>query len=88
TPHVDYLRTSLTEMRNRTFLTTSGSHLDGSLVIGTLWDKLRVESMGTVEEANRASFRTELTNVLDRRPGGADLLEEFDALGEWKPAVV
>lgn len=88
TPHVDYLRTALTEMRDRTFVTPSGGRLDGALVIGTLWDKLLAESMGTVEEANRASFRKELDLVLDGRSGGADLLEELDAIGDWKPASV
>jgi hypothetical protein len=85
-PHVEYLRTSLTEMRDRTFLTTKGTKLAGRDVIGTLWDKLLAESMGSIEEANRASFRKELSRVLEGRPGGSSLMEEFDAIGDWKPS--
>lgn len=86
TPHVEYLRTSLTEMRDRTFLTTGGGHLDGEEVIGTLWARLLRESMGTVEEANRASFRKELVRSVEGRRGSGDLIEEFDRLGDWNPA--
>ncbi|HET9077994.1 MAG TPA: hypothetical protein VFN68_13750 [Acidimicrobiales bacterium] len=85
TPHVEYLRTALTEMRDRTFVTTSGGRIPGTEVIATLWDKLLAESMGTVEAANRASFTNELRLTLDGRPGGADLLEQFDTLGDWHP---
>lgn len=84
TPHVEYLRTSLTEMRDRTFLTGKGK-LDGRLVIGTLWDRLIGESMGTVEEQNRMAFRREVEHAVDGRPGAADLLAEFDSLGDWRP---
>lgn len=87
TPHVDYLRTSLTEMRDRTFLTTEGAQLPGTDVIGTLWARLRSESMGTVEETNRASFRKELGLAVESRTGGADLMDEFDAIGDWKPSA-
>jgi hypothetical protein len=86
TPHVDYLRTALTEMRDRTFLTTKSAQIAGTDVIGTLWDRLRRESMGTVEETNRASFRKELGRAVESRPGGTHLMEEFDAIGDWKPS--
>ena len=86
TPHVDYLRTALTEMRDRTFLDTEGARLAGQDVIGTLWNRLMKESMGTVEETNRASFRKELGLAVEARPGGADLMKEFDTIGDWKPS--
>lgn len=85
TPHVEYLRTALTEMRDRTFVTTSGRPLPGATVIATLWDKLLVESMGTVESNNRASFTKELHHTLGSRPGGTDLIEQFHAIGDWRP---
>lgn len=85
TPHVEYLRTALTEMRDRTFVTTSGRHLPGTRVIDTLWEKLLAESMGTVETNNRTSFTNELHHTLEGRPGGADLIEQFHALGDWQP---
>jgi len=40
TPHVDYLRTALTEMRDRTFVGASGAKVAGTEVVGTLWDKI------------------------------------------------
>jgi hypothetical protein len=86
TPHVEYLRTALTEMRDRTFVTATGGRRSGAEVIGTLWDRLLRESMGTVEETNRGAFRRELSRSLEGRPGAADLLDEFDAVGDWKPS--
>ena len=86
TPHVEYLRTSLTEMRDRTFLTDDGGRIAGEEVIGTLWDRLLAESMGSVEETNRRSFRKELGRALEGRAGAAGLLDEFDAMGDWKPS--
>ena len=85
TPHVEYLRTALTEMRDRTFVTTAGGRIPGATVIGTLWEKLLAESMGTVEAANRASFTRELHFTLESRSGGAELIERFHALGDWHP---
>ena len=85
TPHVEYLRTSLTEMRDRTFLTTDGVKRSGSEVIGTIWDLLLAESMGSVETANRNSFRNELVRTLEGRADAKDLMAEFDALGDWQP---
>ncbi len=85
TPHVEYLRSALSEMRDRTFVTTSGGRIPGTEVVGTLWDRLLAESMGTVEAANRASFTKELHFTLEGRPGGSDLIEQFHAIGDWHP---
>src|SRR5205085_2752812 len=38
-PHVEYLKTTLSEMRDRTFITESGKKKPGTDVIGTLWDR-------------------------------------------------
>ena len=53
TPHVDYLRTALTEMRDRTFVGESGATVAGTEVIGTLWDTALEQSLG----ANRDDVR-------------------------------
>ena len=86
TPHVEYLRTALTEMRDRTFVASDGGRLPGTIVIGTLWERLLTESMGTVEDTNRHSFRKEMIRTVEGRPGGRDLMDEFDSLGDWKPS--
>jgi hypothetical protein len=85
TPHVDYLRTALTEMRDRAFMGISGRRHPGSDVVGTLWDKGLSESMGVVEQQNRATIAGEVERTLATRRRGRDLLEQFHALGDWRP---
>ncbi len=81
TPHVDYLRTALTEMRDRTFVGVSNAKVAGVEVIGTLWDAALEQSLG----ANRQNFvRTataEVENALDGNPRQAEILEGFRVLG-------
>jgi hypothetical protein len=86
TPHVDYLRTSLTEMRDRTFRGLSGRCHSGTEVIGALWDKGLAESMGAAEQQTRAAMTVEVERALAGRRGGGDLLEQFHAIGDWHPA--
>jgi hypothetical protein len=83
-PHVEYLRTALTEARDRTVIGTSGRRHPGTEVIGTLWDALLAESRTTLEERNRAAALAEVERALRDRPGGGEVLEEFHALGEGK----
>ena len=54
TPHVDYLRTALTEMRDRTFVGESGRSIPGTEVIGTLWDAALEQSLGAEPRELRA----------------------------------
>jgi hypothetical protein len=81
TPHVDYLRTALTEMRDRTFVGESGAAIPGAVVVGTLWDAALELSLG----ANRDNFvrsalaEVELALASNRRRD--DILDEFRALG-------
>lgn len=81
TPHVEYLRTALTEMRDRTFIGESGRRYAGADVIGPLWDASLAESLGLLEEQNRLATVTELELALSSRPNGSDLLAEFHHLG-------
>ena len=39
TPHVEYLKTALTEMRERTFVGESGRKYPGTEIVGTLWER-------------------------------------------------
>jgi hypothetical protein len=82
TPHVEYLRTSLTEMRDRTFIGASGRRYPGTVVIGTLWDRALQQSLGVLEEQNRIALAREVSRALASRP---ELLEEFHRLGDWQP---
>jgi hypothetical protein len=81
TPHVEYLRTALTEMRDRTFVGESGRRIPGTDVIGELWAAALEQSLG----ANRDNFvRTataEVEHALADHPRRSEILEGFHALG-------
>ena len=81
TPHVDYLRTALTEMRDRTWIGESGRRYEGSEMIARLWDAGLEQSLGAGREAGRKAIRGEVEHWVLQRPNGKDLLAEFDALG-------
>ena len=53
-PHVAYLKTVLSEMRDRTFVGESGRHYAGSDVVGELWDRAKAESLGGRRQQNLA----------------------------------
>jgi hypothetical protein len=80
-PHVAYLETALTEMRDRTFVCESGRHLPGSEVIGRLWDLHLADSLGPRREEAIRLARAELDHALAGRRDRDDLVAEFDALG-------
>lgn len=82
TPHVEYLRTVLTEMRDRTFVTESGAMLAGTEVIGTRWDRGLAQSLGPNRAENRARMEREVEHALAAHPRGADLLAEHRELEE------
>lgn len=81
TPHVDYLRTAITEMRDRTFIGESGRKIPGTTVISRLWDVSLEQSLGT----NRAQFRKTTLNEIEFALEGNrrrdEIMEKFDALG-------
>jgi hypothetical protein len=81
-PHVAYLATTLTEMRDRTFIGESGRTIAGPEVIGTLWDRGLAESLGERREANRRVAAREVELALETNRRGAEILERFHALGD------
>ena len=87
TPHVEYLRTALSEMRARTFLGTSGRKYPGTEIIDAMWDASMAESLGLLEDQNRAFVLSEIERAIKAKPDGGDLLEEFHALGEFVPST-
>lgn len=84
-PHVAYLRTVLTEMRDRTFVGTSGRHYAGQELITRLWDRALVQSMGQSRLENRAMQLRSVEAALEGHPRAASTLEEFHALGHVRP---
>ena len=82
TPHVEYLRTSLTEMRDRTFVGESGKHYAGTEIIGSMWDVSLKESLGILEEQNKAATIKEIERAVLQRSNGRDMLAEFHSLAD------
>ena len=80
TPHVEYLKTVLSEMRDRTFVTTSGGRRPGTEVIGALWDRAVAESLGPRREVQVRQTVDEVERALASRRDGGDLLAEFHRL--------
>jgi hypothetical protein len=80
TPHVDYLRTALTEMRDRTFVGASGSKVAGTEVVGALWDTALAQSLGPNRDNFVKTADAELEHALASHPRRADILEGYHAL--------
>jgi len=87
TPHVDYLRTTLTEMRDRTFVGASGKKIPGTEVIGTLWDHSLALSLGDNRQNFVKQARGEIEHALEGNPRRAALLEGFEALSTEEQAA-
>jgi hypothetical protein len=85
TPHVDYLRTALTEMRDRTFVGESGAHIAGTEVIGTIWDTALELSLGANRENFVRTATAEIAHALATNARRDEILEGFSALGA--PAI-
>jgi hypothetical protein len=81
TPHVDYLRTTLSEMRDRTWIGEDGQRHAGSEMIGRLWDPLLAHSLGPVREEGRRAALGEVEFWCAQRSNGDDILAEFHSLG-------
>jgi hypothetical protein len=82
TPHVGYLRTALSEMRDRTWVGETGTHHAGTDMIGRIWEPLLAQSLGPAREDGRRATRAEVEHWCERRADGADVLAEFNALGD------
>ena len=82
---VEYLKTALTEMRDRTFVGESGRRYPGTEVVGGLWERGLADSLGPRREQNLTLTLREVEHALDGNPRADDLLEEFHAHGTIRP---
>jgi hypothetical protein len=84
-PHVGYLTVALSEMRDRTWVGTTGTKYDGNEMIDRLWTKAMGDSLFT----RRHDFLKMVTNEVERTVGDRrdrdDLLAEFWSLGNLQP---
>jgi hypothetical protein len=80
TPHVGYLTTALTEMRDRTWIGEGGTRHRGADLVQTLWDAHLADSLGAGKEVTRRAVVGEVEHWTLQRPNGKDVLAEFHAL--------
>lgn len=85
TPHVEYLKTSLTELRDRTFIGESGRKVSGQEVVGRLWERGVRESLDVRRRDALVSALAEVTHSLEGRADKDDVLAEFHSLGDIAP---
>jgi hypothetical protein len=86
TPHVEYLKTVLSEMRDRTFIEASGRQRPGAEVVGAIWDRALADSLGIRREQNLTLTLREVEHALDGHPRRDAVLEGFHAAGSIRPA--
>lgn len=81
TPHVGYLATALTELRDRTWIGEGGARHRGADLIDRLWRHHLDLSLGANRRQSRKAVLAEVEHWCRRRPNGGDILAEFHALG-------
>jgi hypothetical protein len=82
TPHVAYLRTALSEMRDRTWIGSSGARYDGAEMIGLAWDRAVEESMLTRRAEALKVAMSEMRHAMRDRSDAEDLIDEMLTLGD------
>lgn len=82
TPHVGYLITVLSEMRSRRFRGEGGRLHDGAELIDLLWAPAVEDQRSTRRWELTELNRREVELALGGRRDSADLLAEFDSLGD------
>jgi hypothetical protein len=84
-PHVEYLRTALSEMQARTFIGESGRRIPGAEVIDTLWACGIADSTGPRRAANQRLARIELEDAVGEHPRRDEILAGYDARATPEP---
>lgn len=81
TPHVAWLRTALSEMRDRTWVGADGRTYPGTAMVGALWDQA-VQRSTVLRRAEQLQLTFgEIEHSLSGRPDRSDLMEELLELG-------
>ena len=86
TPHVEYLRTALSELRARTLRTVDGGTIAGRRVVDGLLHGILRDTTRNRRSDQRDDVRENLAAAMQVAKNPAALLEAFDALEtEWTP---
>ncbi len=81
-PHVEYLRTALSEMRDRTFRGPDGAQHPGTEVVGAIWARGFADSTGPRRQNALRLARAELEDAIADRPDRDEVLAGYERLGE------
>ncbi len=81
TPHVAWLRTALSEMRDRTWVGTGGRTHAGEAMVGALWERALRSSVELRRSEQLQLVMSEIDQSLAGRPDRDDLVEEMLSLG-------
>lgn len=81
TPHVAYLKTVLTEIRDRTVIGSKGHKYAGADFVRPVWDRSLENSLGVRRDAQLDAMRAEVAFAVEGRRNAKDLLAQFDDLG-------
>ena len=85
-PHVEYLRTALSEARARTIRTVDGKSLEGRLVVDEYMHRVLFAMTRGRQRDQREDLRASLIDAMQVARNPKALLEEFDALDRpWTP---
>jgi hypothetical protein len=85
-PHVEYLRTALSELRARTLRTVDGKTIAGRTVVDGLLHRILREITRARPSEQREDVRANLAEAMQVAANPAALLEAFDALeSRWTP---
>jgi hypothetical protein len=80
-PHVAWLRTALSEMRDRTWVGDSGRRYAGADMVGMLWDRGLGDSLQGRRHDNLNTIMREIELATGQVAGGQDLVDEMLSLG-------
>jgi len=87
-PHVEYLRTALSEARARTIRTVDGKEIPGKVVVDEFLHRILHSMSRERRRDQRADLRENLIEAMKVAGNPKALLEEFDSLDEdWNPTA-
>jgi hypothetical protein len=85
-PHVEYLRTALSELRARTIRSVDGKTVSGAQIVDRMLHRILRQLTANRREEQRDDVREGLVEAMKVAPNPGALLEEFDSLdSEWTP---
>ncbi|MGN6514869.1 MAG: hypothetical protein ACTHLR_03400 [Rhizomicrobium sp.] len=85
-PHVGYLAVVVSELRSFTFKTVDGKHVKGAVFIDPVWRGMVQWHAVTNVDWDRGERRKEFQQMFDKRGQGADLMRQFENLGQKEAA--